>query len=282
MCVQHRRTIPTPEITDVIIACVGLEDYEDVRRHTLLACALVCSTWLPASRRQLFRRVEFGRRGASLERFLQMDLHSQFMHHHLSYVSKICFDTLASELVASYLGQSYIHCLVGHIPSLGTLRFRQCNWNRTPTHPSTFTILSGFPVLHTLVLLNCTFPSFSALCHMLSAVSRLATLTLASVQWPPPKRLNLPYRTVPGRRPALASLKIDLGCPERQAELLQWLCTTSTIHSIRCINLDGMLNGGDGHDNFLRMSAPSVRELHCEATGTAKTVTSVRFKVAKV
>ena len=39
-----------PEVTDHIIACV--EQYET---STLLNCCLVCATWLPASRHQLFK-----------------------------------------------------------------------------------------------------------------------------------------------------------------------------------------------------------------------------------
>lgn len=264
LCVQHRRTIP-PEITDLIIACVGLEDHDRLRRRTLLACTLVCSTWLPASRRQLFRRVEFGPLAGdvSLEHFLQMNLHSQFMRHHLSYISEIYFDT--SLWVAD--DQCYIHRLVGHIPSLETLIFEDFDWNDPPWHPSTFTIFSGFPALHTLVLLDCTFPSFSTLRHMLSAVSRLAALSLYQVNWPPPKRLNLPSTT--RRRPALASLEVNLH-HDREAEILQWLCTTPTIRSIKCIHVGHVPNGEDGHDKFLRMSAPSVRELRCRAGGTTR------------
>lgn len=261
---QQRRTIP-PEVTDLIIACVGLDDYDDDRRRTLLACALVCSNWLPASRRELFRRVRFGRQDASPERFLQMDLHSQFMQHRLSYISEMHFVNL--ELAVSH--SSYIHRLVGHIPSLETLIFYNLNWCDPLWHPSTFIIFSGFPMLHNLTLQECIFPSLTTLRHMLSAVSRLASLTMEMVDWPRPKPLNLPSRDVPRRRPALASLTVYIKI-ERQAELLQWLCTTSTIHSIKHIHFDGVLNGEDGHDDFLRMSAPSIRELHCEAEGTTR------------
>lgn len=263
---QHRRTIP-PEVTDLIIAYVGLWRNDTVRRLTLLACTLVCSTWLPASRRHLFRRLKFGYWGASLERLLQMGLHSQFMQHHLSYTSEIDFSKFQESLKGCH---SYIHSLTGRLPRLETLYFRYYDWNGTPTHPSTFTILSGFPMLHTLILRKCTFPSFTALCRMLSAVSQLAALTLWYVEWPQPKRLNLPYRTVPGRRPALASLVVELRGPERQAELLQWLCTTSTIHSIKRISVSDVKSGEDDNDNFLCMSAPSVRELRCAPQGTAR------------
>lgn len=264
-CVQQRRRIP-PEVTDLIIACVGLEPNDRVRRRTLLACTLVCSDWLPASRLHLFKKVKFCWYAVtSMDRFLAMDFRSQSMQLQLSRTSEITFESGGLRRTSP----SLLHRLAGHFPNIERLTFKYAfDMISAPSqpHPSTFTIFSGFPALHTLILRDCTLPSFNALCRMITAVLRLATLDLDAVTWPQPKRLILPYRTAPRRRPAIVTLKMRLQDTERQSDLFQWLCTTSTTRSMKHLllrdNSCGMEFEEDGKHEFLRMSAPSIRVLH--------------------
>ncbi|KAI0737107.1 hypothetical protein C8Q80DRAFT_437469 [Daedaleopsis nitida] len=185
------------------------------------------------NRQNLFLRLNFHYRWLSPKPFLATVLRSNQLRPYLSSTYRLTFDDCMGEV------PSILHHLASHLPHLEiiTLAFESFGSVRPSPHPSTFTVLSGFPALHTLKLRYCTFPSFKALCHMLSAVVRLATLELVAVNWPPPKHTKAvaqPYRAIPGRRPAIVDLAVDWEA-QPPVELFQWLCTTSTTRSIKLI-----------------------------------------------
>lgn len=208
---------------------------------------------------------------------MDSDRHSQSMQRQLCYTSDISLRWLWDQKHS----QSCIHLLAGHFPGLERLTIDSTTDFRDSSllwHPSTFATLSAFPALHTLILERCSFPSFQAIRRMLSAVSRLSTLTLIRVKWPEPKRLPFPHgigAAVPGHRPAISNLNISRLGSRQQAELLEWLCTTSTIRSIKHVHFSqyGEIECGErGKNRFLHMSASSIVELHCQAAGTYQTV----------
>ncbi|KAI0750338.1 hypothetical protein C8Q80DRAFT_685387 [Daedaleopsis nitida] len=255
----HRR-IP-PEVTDRIIGYVGLDPATKTRRKTLLACALVCSSWLPASRHCLFHRVDFDNT-QFLRRFLAMVLRSPAARPRLSYISEITLSDSMQE------DPAYLHHLAGHLPNLETLSLLEIDWSDPSPHPSTFTTIAGFPALHILNLSYCKFPSFNAFCRMLSAASRLSRLDLRDVRWPQPQQRNSLYKAAPARRPAIVHLMLSLDS-DMKKDLFQWLCATSTTRSIRRIGLRRCAIGRgrtDSDNRFLRISAPSIEVLHCMAT----------------
>ncbi|KAI0750337.1 hypothetical protein C8Q80DRAFT_685191 [Daedaleopsis nitida] len=130
----------------------------------------------------------------------------------------------------------FVHELAGHLPHLEDLSLS--NWMPPPApHPTTFRMFSTFPALSSLALHRCQFPSLSAFCRMLSALPRLHTLDLVDVSWP----LSQHTTQLNGRCGRSSIVTISYGITQKSdrfpefGDLFEWLATTPTRDSIKCV-----------------------------------------------
>lgn len=83
LCSQEMPVNLPHELTDSIIGFV--RDDDDPRgSSTLLACALVCRDWVPASRHHLFRQISLCGK-VNYDRFVHGVLHSDVLGCHLRF-----------------------------------------------------------------------------------------------------------------------------------------------------------------------------------------------------
>ncbi len=220
-----------PELTDRII--------QAVERGTLPACALVCSSWLPASRYAMFRFVHIWS-SVSYELLVSRVLSSESMKHHLPDVRKMVLwnrkegDFPEDRIPESW--PSFFQLFAAHLPNLTTLVLGTTNWDQRPTHPLTSLVLSRFISVRHLELRGCNFPSFGTLRRALSALPSLDFLIVEGGSWPVPSAELSPLLLGNGAygsaRPRLSTLHLYTHPGPlnrlRTHQLVTWLSTTAT------------------------------------------------------
>ena len=140
-----------PELTDRII--------RDVDHRTLPACALVCHSWIPASRYALFREARV-RNSTSYDLLVSRVLLSESMRPYLSFVRKMKLQNGHGSHMRREPWLSFFQLFVGHLPNLNTLVLGGTSWEEHPPHPNTSLLSSTFTSIQTLELRTCKFPSF--------------------------------------------------------------------------------------------------------------------------
>ncbi|RPD60489.1 hypothetical protein L226DRAFT_386961 [Lentinus tigrinus ALCF2SS1-7] len=217
-----------PEITDEIIAWVAIGVCANERAKTLLSCALVCSVWLPASRRLLYEDIEIksGRKAARLLRSTSA----------LIYLHSTRFLTLSSSF--SSPNRAFLHELAGHVPNLFGLAMTEFDTYLMP--PRSVAIMSRFSSVRALSVKWCFISSFKVFRRTISSLPSLAYLMIEFLTWPKPS-VHLSHLLLHGAsnssRPALSTLSIHSG-KEPVArwylqQLLAWLSNTPTSSSLR-------------------------------------------------
>ncbi|KAI0737632.1 hypothetical protein C8Q80DRAFT_1276374 [Daedaleopsis nitida] len=213
-----------------------MEPQHDIK--ALYNCALVCRSWLAASRLRLFSSIFLTARRYEL--FHHTLCSSASMQPWLGHVFEIVIrDGHAGVHNSERRSQRLIHDFAGQLPGLRALTLRSCDWKRRPPHPSAFRMLSAFPALRTLVLHSCMFPTFRSLCHMISSSPHLTTLRMSDVEWPPTPvhwHASAPVTTYTGSRsrPALTHCTVSASGPPRirYEDFFRWLSTTPTTVSL--------------------------------------------------
>lgn len=240
-----------PEITDFIIHNVCADQWDETDpQETLLSCALVCRSWLPASRDALFRSIYLydpHHYNLFVERVLRcsdmapwlnsiqhMDLcdPSPGIRKDRSLLIRPIADPNFKAGYKECIVHRFIHDFAGRLPNLVDLNLRGMNWASFPPHRTIYVALSQFPAVHTLRL-HGRFSTFSALCHAFSALPGLRNLTVSAEfpQVPPPYAGIHLYRL---RRPALTTLWSQLiDVKGYDMHVYQWLSHTPTCSSLR-------------------------------------------------
>lgn len=269
-------TLPA-ELTDRVISECILDN------NTLSNCAQVSTNWLPASRHALFKYIAFDT-VTKFELFVDRVLHSDRTRPYLAGVLELYITDRSSGIpqygrvdtvkTVSSACRLILYHLSGHLPRLESMFLWGINWELYPTpRPHEPLLLSQFPSLERLTLINCHFPSFQFVRRALVALPRLSDLTLSTTSWPPPSPLQLSsiYTCTP-TGPELRFLSIaphDVGASTNG--FLPWLSRTRSRHSLLNLNV-GWLTPGTGAEflEFIALVSSTLQTLSAPLTGTSQ------------
>ncbi len=239
------------ELTDEIIAWIpvvwdGAWYAQRERYRTLLDCSLVCSAWLPASRHQLFQKLYID----TPERYdllVSRVLHSEKMRIHLLSVrSVVLFTDRPRAALPTFHRRPFLLEFAGHLPNLTSMDFRG-SVEAFSYHTSSFLAISRFSTTRTLMIMNCTFPSFGTLRRTLTLLPSLDSLQISKSSWPDPAVDRLPvlsHGASTVRRPVLLLLNIlgwEADPPSRRCaqQFIAWLSETAASSSLVDLRVSG-------------------------------------------
>ena len=228
-----------PEITDSIISAVCDEEgYVEKTYPTLLACCLVCHTWLPASRTQLFKTISLtSTQWRRYTLFVDRVLHSDTMSHYLASIHKLSItrpDT-GTDIILQFLIE-----FAGRLPGLHELILTTLRLDQRISYSKWPLLFSQFPSITILMLSDCQFASFADLRRMLSALQSLEYLYLLDgIRWhirPGADGQEHSYRPLPACWPALQYLNIWLiGDSQCMDTLLRWIAPSLVRSPLRTL-----------------------------------------------
>ncbi|KAI0737548.1 hypothetical protein C8Q80DRAFT_1125319 [Daedaleopsis nitida] len=250
---RPRAPVLPPESIDHIISFVEVK-FSLQGTETILNCALVSQSWVPASRLRLFQRIQLrGPRQYNL--FNTNIVRSALMQPWLTHIRSITVDNCARRFP--------LPDLANRLPNLRFLYIIGADWIRTPLHPRVWGTFSSLSVLHTLALNACRLPSFAALCRLLTVLPHLRDLHISAVTCP---ALRHPLMFAHQRsRPALSGLSMFMmssGDPDNVADtLLDWLARTPTRRSLKALKLESEKPWPDSYVRFVREVAPRLTVL---------------------
>ncbi|RPD61313.1 hypothetical protein L227DRAFT_652601 [Lentinus tigrinus ALCF2SS1-6] len=283
-----------PELTDRIIGCI-----DPCERKTLCLCSLVSRKWLPASRHALFQYILINK-ATTFDLLVTRVLHSESARPWLAVVRMLIIVESSSEIwyspseghaitskctrgtddvartkTVSAACRLFLYQFSGYLPELSRLYLSGINWQLYATpHSSEPLLLSQFPALRSLTLINCRLPSLHFLRRALVALPRLRNLLLSLVTWPRPGPLHTmkPVHACPLTRPELQSLRI--GPHFSQAPMsstprvssngfLPWLSGTLSRHSLLFLDVGEIWAVEDATDflDFVELVSPNLMQL---------------------
>ncbi|RDX52188.1 hypothetical protein OH76DRAFT_196638 [Lentinus brumalis] len=228
-------TFPT-ELFEQIIAwipdvCHGSHE-ED---HALLTCSLVCSAWLPASRRQLFQTL-YIKTPERYDLLVSRVLHSEKMRIYLLSVRTVEFATQSG---TPAFGRPFVLEFAGHLPNVTDILFLEGSAEAYLSQPASGLAISRFALVRSLSILDCEFLSFGALRRILTSLPSLDNLELDSPSWPDPAAElspSLSHGASTVRRPALLGLNVmwetKSSDRRRAQQFIAWLSETATSSSL--------------------------------------------------
>ncbi|KAF7329242.1 Cytoplasmic protein [Mycena kentingensis (nom. inval.)] len=183
----------TPHYRLPIELCERVIDDLESDRHTLGACALVCSNWTQRSRFQLFSTTHVSESNA--RQFLELLASSSSVR---SYITHLTIDIPS----ASHLLKIAAHPAFGRLSSVQTLHIRNIDWTSLPlaNQLALERYLAQLQNTSTLVLDGVTFHDLAALLRAASAFSRVARVRLVGVEFSKYLQSNLALARASARR----------------------------------------------------------------------------------
>lgn len=282
-----------PELCDLVIG--WLEGDGEILR----ACALVCRSWLPASRHHLFQAVYLFHE-TQYKLFTHRILQDQNMKPYLDSMRGLTIwphpEPLPNQLPSGdegayrrTLSRSFFFLFGGRLPSLEVLTLVNLDWKDLP-RPSEPLLLSTFPSITTIQFSACYLPSFSFLRRALMAMSSLTHLIVEHVQWPIETASSVPSSIGAPHFVRLAitrfSVKYWEGNDTPVKQLLQWFMEARAWRQLRELSFTverfqeyrfSESNPlGEVQDTFLKVVGPKVIDLSVSMRGTQRSLYLVR------
>lgn len=207
------------ELTDYII------DFLWDDRASLLNCCLTCRAWLPASRFQLFCRVNLQSQ-STFDYIKGIVLRRLEMRRHLRHIHQLSISPPNNE-VDWPVGQPWAHLvpyvLAGQIPHLGCLYMRNFSSRSLPLHPTFFAQLCRLRSLTWLAFHDSIFPNINVFHRLICSLPFLSTLALDCVSFGSHCTLS-PTAFHKGDTPLRSLILRNLADPVSVA-LSQWIST---------------------------------------------------------
>ncbi|RPD55735.1 hypothetical protein L227DRAFT_299761 [Lentinus tigrinus ALCF2SS1-6] len=261
-----------PEITDAIISGVALDDYwnspRPSRSHTLAMCALVCRSWLPRSRAELFG-VFYIEHERTYDLLVERVVRSQetMLSPYLASVNSLDLSGSGSDQLSQAARLFFVE-FAGKLPGLRTLDVYRIDFSHQRPSVKWPLLLSQFRTITSLSLWHCEFSSFNDVRRLLTALPLLSTLLISWLTWPTvPHEMHL--QTTPRPRtywPELHELRIWNLPPQCAAVFLRWITAAlegSPVKVLVC-DLSGLPSTGSSReavDAFVGRVWPSVTDL---------------------
>ena len=222
----------------------------------VLACALVCRSWLPRARNQLLSSIEV-LVSSEFNRLCKCIRPSDSLGQFIRSLK-------LGRLLATPIPNAWIHLLPQQLSStlscLSEMTLINCPF---PTHTSFVMLLSGFKSLTTLTLISCDFTTFTDLARILLAFSSLSSLSLDAVNWKQIGYHSTRYKVPRCARLRLRTLSITRMSSRNVESFLEWLFLTPSVgnfevlrlpcHHRRCAELIR---------DVLHLSRTSIHQLH--------------------
>lgn len=172
------------ELQEHVIDLIHDESYHNLTA-TLWNCALTCRSWLPRTRRRLYRRVEFHatlkKQGQLLVKVLHTSPEVADTVRELQISSDPEEELEDSQKRFDVRNVAPLIVLSGKLPCLTSLYIGHMLPHLPPARLPL--MLAGFPTLTTLELRAMAFTSFVAFQRMLAASPRLRRLSATSLAW---------------------------------------------------------------------------------------------------
>lgn len=224
-----RPTLPTEICERIIDAIADLPIPLLEREQPLIACALVCRSWVPRARVHLYTNVllesdtqtrkllhtlsrspNFGRFAETLT--LSIPLAMRELDADLEDQAEFGYG-YSKELHANWIYKA-IHMLPKYLTNVRELQLQDL----PELHPSFAFHCSRFTKVESLLLVGLS-ASFSEIVQLINRLSKLRQLDIRDCGWSQP----LHYNSRPQRKPTLTALGFRCDYPSCGTDLLKWL-----------------------------------------------------------